>query len=211
MSSKKRIKEFANLRYKIHDLPEKASIMNEFPELRHFDEFKEDLSPLSHDKVLKYIFYCYDINSDIVADIQDLSQRKETALQLAGFTKDKKGEWPGEVKAMITFQNRKVTEIIIAFLVKILNNRLWTMIVTSEQAFDEYQKLILQPVTGKDDKDTLAAANTKSKLMEESDLLHDRIEKYYKKLFGDNTDLIETVTQKVLPVSPQTIMKHINN
>lgn len=210
MSSKalnKKAKEFVNLKYKIHDLPAGACMTNEFPELRYYPEFLEPI-PLHHDKTLKYIFYCYDLNSDLVS-IADLMQRKEVALTLAGFEKNKKGEWPDDVKKMITFQIKEINDMIFCFL-KIQNNRVWTTIVTSEQAFDEYQNLILQPVTGKDDKDTLSAANTKSKLMEESDLLIDRIDKYYKKLFGDNVDLVEVATTKVLPISPQTINKHFS-
>lgn len=88
-----------------------------WPELRKIDELRlaETGPNLPKDKVLRYIFLCYDRGSPVVIHNKDLIKRKYEAAILSGFELvDKKFE--KQVEDVIKCQDPLVNEMICAFV-----------------------------------------------------------------------------------------------
>lgn len=188
-------KEFSLLRFPIHNLPKDACLLTHFKELQSYPEFTE-YTEKDRNLLLRYIFYCYDMNSDLVKRFADLQKRKETAMDIAGWKRGEDGRFKNE-KAydILALVDLPSFNMIVCFL-KMQNHRLWMMICSTEEAFYEYQVGIMKRVFDVKDKDTLAAIISKEKLMDNCDTMNNRIEEYYKKLFGDNTDVTDQVKKK---------------
>ncbi len=73
------------------------------------------------------------------------------------------------------------------------NNRIWSMIVSNEQTFFEYQTKLLSPVEGERDKDILQALQIKSKIMDDLNTINDRLDSYYMKLYGEDQELLKVI------------------
>lgn len=102
-----------------------VSLLKEFddplvfwPELNRIEELKNaETTPygLPKEKVLRYIFLCYDKNSPVVINNKDLIKRKYEAAVLSGFQLiDKK--FAKEVEDMIKCQDEEVNKMICAFV-----------------------------------------------------------------------------------------------
>lgn len=217
-------KPFSRLKFPVHEVPQGTDLVHKFSELAGHREFS-NYPHADRNNVIRYILYCYDLNSDLIKQFTDLKKRKEAAAELAGFKRSEKdGKFDKEVYNMMEFKKKTITTtdedekeetevesnkiyaMVMCFL-KIQQSRLWSMIVSTEQAFEEYQGLIMEPVSERGDKDTLTAAKTKDALMDSCDKMNQRIEEYYNKLFGSNEDLIEV---KRKAISPETIHKTLN-
>jgi hypothetical protein len=86
------------------------------------------------------------------------------------------------------------------------NSRLWTMIVTNEQSFYEYQRRIMAEVGGDADRDALSAVTLKTKLLEAMDDIDQRLSKYYAQLTGSDSALEDSLTKR-RRLSPESIAK----
>jgi hypothetical protein len=216
--------DFSKLRFQVHGVPHGTELLLKFPELQAYPEIAT-YKHADRNYVIRYVIYMYDMHSGLIQKFPELKQRKEFALELAGFERDPNtGKFKSEIYKMINLEkiqvkvvseeedskdktvteSNRIFEMVMCYI-KLQNNRLWSMIVTTEQAFLEYQGLIMEPVSERGDKDTLAAANTKDKLMESCYNMNKRIDEYYKELFGDNEDLKNVVKKK--PVRPETMTK----
>jgi hypothetical protein len=88
-----------------------------WPELNRIDEFRnsETGQYLPKDKVIRYIFLCYDRGSPVVINNKDLIKRKYEAALLSGFELiDKK--FQRQVEDVIKCQDPLVNEMICAFV-----------------------------------------------------------------------------------------------
>ena len=162
----------------------KGSLLKKYPKLKMFQSF------LSADnKLIKYVLLMYDANSPMKEQFPDLNIRKEQAALLCGYdlVKDE-----SLLSTIFFFENDKVTKMVDEFLRK-QNNRVWSMIVSNEQTFFEYQTKLLRPVDGDKDKDILQALQIKSKIMDDLNNINERLESYYMKLYGDDQDLLKTI------------------
>lgn len=151
------------------------------------------------DKVIRYIVLMYDKNSPLPRRFSNLDLRKKEASSLAGFNPD-----DPNLKAYKEFQDQEFTDMVVEFLI-LQNNYTWTMLVSNEQTFYEFQKTLLQESSMiRNDKDKISAIASKAKLMEESDKIVERINAYYKQVFTEEK-LIESA--KRIASSPEEIAK----
>ncbi len=214
--------DFSKLRVKINKIPDNKDIIKEQPLLQQYPEFN-DYCGADRNNLVRYIILAYDPGSPFVEEFtSDLKRRKEAAADEAGFQRIKStGKWPEEVQEILNLDREDVVDMVFCYL-RIVNNQTWSLIVTNEQVFSEYTRLLLSPVAYssytkkeddgdgvgekvvKDDKKLLEAANMKSKLREECKLISADLKGFYKELFGDNEDLKEKVKAK--PIRPETIM-----
>ena len=212
--------KFLNLRFKVHQVPQGTELLIKFPELGANKEFSS-YSDGDRNFIIRYIMYAYDPKSDLIELFPDnLSQRKEAALIEAGIQRNKKDEFDQKYQDIMELKNEKATDMIFAFL-RILDNKTWMMIVSTEEMFLEYQRLIMRPISstqGKEsddsfykekEKDILSAADIKKKLREECNSMYSDLKKYYKDLFGDNKDL-EEANKKKKRLTPESV-KFINH
>jgi hypothetical protein len=160
------------------------------------------------DKQLRYVLYMYDINSPLRNHYPDLFKRKEFAADLAGYDLMK-----DDVTTVFEFKQKNeedeyipdedMIKMIIKYL-KYQNNWVWSMIVSNEQAFYEYNMRVMMPVDGTRDKDILQAINIKTQIMSSQDEIYQRLQKYYKDLSGGDIALDEAITKRKR-LSPESI------
>ncbi len=175
---------FSGLRFRAHqrtELPDKA-----FPELFRLPEFKKLKLRPDWDRVVDYICYLYDPESDLIQEFPDLQARKEAAATEAGYTRDGKG-WPKPLELIMQIRDEDVYKAIIGFL-KIFRNHEWTDIVVTEQEMWEFQELRFQAID-EEEGDIYGAAKKKDLLMKAVSDRRASLKTLYAQFYGDNVDL----------------------
>ena len=153
-------------------------------------------------KVIKYICYLYDPNSPLKEFFPICLDAKSRRLSSPVFNLDD-NRFKDMVIAMMSLKNEVVVVMIDEFL-RFVNNRVWSMIVSNEETFYEYQRKLLRNVTADRDKDLLQALQIKGKIMEDLDNINERLEKYYLKLYAGDEDLVKTITSRK-SITPENI------
>lgn len=162
----------------------KGSIKKKYPKLKMFKTFDN-----ANDSMIKYVLYMYDQNTPLKEQFPELKIRKEQAAVLSGFSLIKDNE---KLHDMFFFLSDQLVDMVDEFLRK-QNNRIWSMIVSNEQTFFEYQTKLLSPVEGDRDKDILQALQIKSKIMDDLNTINDRLDSYYMKLYGEDQELLKVI------------------
>ncbi len=160
----------------------KGSIKKKYPKLKMFKTFDS-----ANDSMIKYVLYMYDQNTPLKEQFPELKIRKEQAAVLSGFSLMKDNE---KLHDVFFFLSDQLVDMVDEFLRK-QNNRIWSMIVSNEQTFFEYQTKLLSPVEGDRDKDILQALQIKSKIMDDLNTINARLDSYYMKLNGEDKKLLK--------------------
>lgn len=152
------------------------------------------------DKQIRYVLLMYDQNSPLRNHYPDLSKRKEFAASIAGYDLMK-----DDVTMLFDFKqkndedeyvpNEELLAVIMKYL-KYQNSWVWSMIVSNEQAFYEYNMRVMMPVEGNKDKDILQAINIKTQIMTSQDEIYQRLQKYYKDLSGGDAQLEDAIVKR---------------
>lgn len=148
------------------------------------------------DRMIRYVILMYDVSSPMRQHYPELWKRKEFAASVAGYDLSKEDTsklFDFKVKVGDNYEPYDdLLDMIISYL-KYQNNWVWTMIVSNEQAFFEYNKRVMMPVDGMRDKDILQGINIKTQIMSSQDEIYHRLQKYYKELSGGDSDLEESI------------------
>ena len=183
---------YSSIRYKVHQT--KEPLDKAFPELFRHDEFKKLKKRADFEKLIRYIMFLYDKNTQLVQEFQhDLAERKDEAAKDAGFER-KDGKWGVKIQEVMDIKDEDVTAAIMRFL-KIQKSHVWTEIIICEQELFDYRVLRFNPVgKGKgegalDEKDVISSTVQKDKLKESCDIRRIALESLYEQFFGDNKDL----------------------
>lgn len=142
------------------------------------------------ESLLRYIVAMYDSASPLVKNEPDLVKRKVVAAQLSEIKDDQFSEDLFANK--IDYATRAMNEYMRLYG----QNRLWAMIVSETQRFWEYNYRLMKPVDGDRDKEILASLDVKTKLAEELDKMNDRLDSYYKRLYGEDQELMDASKAK---------------
>jgi hypothetical protein len=152
------------------------------------------------DCLVRYTMALYDKKSPLIKQLANIAQRKTEAALVAGYDVKKDVDI---LEKLFDFTDTDLQLLAIQFL-KDQNDMYWSMIVSNEQTFFEYQKaLLLEVAVYKDDKQKMDALNVKSKLMDECDKITNRVESYYAKVFGDGE--AQTKARQLKNFSPESI------
>lgn len=178
--------------FKVHGVKDIADVPN-IRSLRGFDaiikNYKDKATP-----IIKYICYMYDQSSPMKKHYPELEQRKRECSLLSGLAK-----MPPLEEAMIDMSSELFIISIDGFL-KHQNNRVWSMIVSNEEVFYEYQSKLLVKTEEERDKDLLQALQIKSKIMNDMDEINKRLEAYYDKLYqGDQELAAKVIIKNITP------------
>jgi len=192
-------KEYSTMEF---DPTVKKSLTTAYPKLK-------DIVGPSEDKMLRYVILMYDVSSPLRQHYPELGKRKEFAASIAGYDLIK-----DNVVSLFDFKiddepHETLLDIIIKYL-KYQNNWVWSMIVSNEQAFYEYNRRVMMPVEGNKDKDILQAINIKTQIMSSQDEIYQRLQKYYRDLSGGDTNLEEAITIKKR-LRPEEIAANVQN
>lgn len=165
------------------------------------------------DKLIKYIVFLYSKESPLIKNYKDVGVRMREAAKLAGYDLDSDATLLeklyrfeiGTVDPKTDEDEYSENPDDLSFVTMVIgylrhqNDLTWAMIVSNEQTFYEYQEALVQSVDQfKNDKDKLSAIQVKTKLMEDSDAIAERLEKYYKKVFSED-EIVKKVKQVYTP------------
>lgn len=156
------------------------------------------------EKILKYILFLYDPKSPLIKDSRNIKTRKQEAARLAGFDLQKDTDF---LDRLYSFKNKEAAAKTVLFLKEFIHNRTWSMIVSHEQTFYEYNERLMKPV--EDDKETkekdiMSTIVLKSKLVQDLKDIHSTLKEYYKEMFDDD-DLRDKVVNT--RISPETMAR----
>jgi hypothetical protein len=150
-------------------------------------------------RMLKYVLLMYDMNSPLREYYPELEKRKQFAASMAGYDLDK-DDVTGLFDFKVKVEDEEVAhEELLNLITKYLkyqNNYMWSMIVSNEQAFYEFNKRVMIPVDGQRDKDILQAVDIKNKLMDAQDTIVQRLQKYFRELTGEDDQLEQAITKR---------------
>ena len=160
------------------------------------------------DRIVMYVVAMYDQQSPLRESFPDLEKRKDEAIRLSGFDRANTDVINSVKTLTVTSEDGmapfdELLDAISAYLI-FQSNRLWTLIVTNEQSFYEYQRRIMAEIGGDADKDALSAVTLKTKLLEAMDDIHKRLERYYNELTGGDNNLAESISKRKR-ISPESI------
>lgn len=162
----------------------KRPLKKVFPKMKMFKSFEP-----ADDQMIAYVLYMYDQNTPLKEQFPDLKIRKEQAANLSGYSLSEDDKF---LHDLFFFVSERLVQMVDEFLRK-QNNRIWSMIVSNEQTFFEYQTKLLSPVEGDRDKDILQALQIKSKIMDDLNTINDRLDSYYMKLYGEDQELLKVI------------------
>ena len=167
-------------------------ILKSYPRLEELITNTEQFSRDDWGRLLKYIIATYDPASPLIKEYSVLPKRKQVAALLAGYDIHKEAELLEEIYACV---HKEFTYVVNQYLKEYGDSRLWAMIVSSLELFWEFNLRIVSPICEDKDKDLVAAVNMKSKMSEEIEKIHDRIERLTKQFYGD--DQLQEETKKI--------------
>lgn len=167
-----------------------------------------DVFKTNDDRIIMYVVAMYDQFSPLRESYPDLEKRKDAAIELSGFNRANSDVIKSVKTLTVTSEDGmapfdELLDAISAYLI-FQSNRLWTLIVTNEQSFYEYQRRIMAEIGGDADKDALSAVTLKTKLLEAMDDIHRRLDRYYHELTGGDAALAESIAKRKR-ISPESI------
>lgn len=179
----------------------KGKVLDKYPKLRATIGDADD-------KMVRYVILMYDINSPLKSHYPELNKRKEFAADLAGYNVS------DDLTSIFDFKledkpNEELLDITMKYL-KYQNNMVWQMIISNEQAFNEYNRRVMMPVDGNRDKDILQAVEIKTKIMESMDVIYQRIQRYTKEMFGGDESLEDVITKRKR-IRPEEVAANVQN
>jgi len=140
--------------------------------------------------LLRYVVLMYDSWSPLIKNEPDLRKRKMIAAQIAGL---EDGQFTDDLFAnKLDYAVMAINEYLRAYG----QNRLWAMIASETERFWEYNYRLMKPVDGERDREILSSLDVKTKLAEELDKMHDRLDSYYKRLYGEDDELADASRAK---------------
>lgn len=186
--------KYDRLQYAVHKLKPGESVDKAFPSLvKRIPEFEKLKKRADYNRLVMYIMFLYDKNTDLADEHKILQDRKDAAATDAGYERVKGGKWPENVQKVMDIRDKEAGEAILSFL-KTQKNHIWTEIIVTEQELDEFQRIRFNSITKKkgkvgDEKDVIDAANKKDKLKEACETRIKSLESLYNQFFQDHQDL----------------------
>jgi hypothetical protein len=151
--------------------------------------------------MLRYVMALYDKKSPLIRMFTDLGQRKNEAATVAGYSLERDQHI---LKPFFDFTDLDLQDLVVDFLID-QGDMYWSMIVSNTNIFYEYQKALGTQIIGDGgEKDKLQSLQIKSKLMDDSERIAERVEAYMRKVFGE--DQIADIA-RVKNFTPESVAK----
>lgn len=186
------------IRYKPHQTAkmivdpyhEDQNIFEAYPQLREVVEpFSESLPDVNYHQYFRYLSFCYDPNSPLAKEIQDIQKRKEAA------------------KAEVGYEGAEHHQIAVEFIKTVVRSRIWTLICNMDFVFDEYTDKLNELIKGSDPEKSLKAVELKNKMLDQQASMVDKREELYNRLFDDDKELVEVAQLTFNPESVANFSK----
>jgi hypothetical protein len=173
---------FNNLFWNIHG--KKGKVETLYPEVLYYKEFA--LYEHRHkENVLRYMNYLYSAESPLIKKYRDnVDLRRKEAAKLAELS-------PTQIERDIFELKDTAFLLMVVRFLSIQKNVLWSNIVSNEQTFAENLRIILEPLTGDDEKKRLESTKLKAHLIDVNKSIQNNLTVYYKEFFKEDELLQE--------------------
>lgn len=135
------------------------------------------------DSICRYAIMVYDPKSPLVTNERDLNYRKQIAAELAGMTD------PDLTEAVFASVHSYSPELIFRYLWRFVKSKEWAAVLALEFAYWESIKKIMEPISGKNNKEELEAVQKKAMIKDEIEKDIKRLEAMQRTFFGEDEDL----------------------
>ena len=192
--------DFVEMKFNVNDIEFNIPILKAFPVLQNYSEFKIELeADLDINKVLRWVFLCYDRKSPFLREVS-INQRKLKAAIFAGFKTNSDGRFDEDVEAMLKGRNHEVNAMVIRFA-WLFNNHLYLLLVAKTEFLYQFAIRMTTDITMKP-KDANEADEVVNTITEISDKLL---------MMDNNTNLKEDLFQYIederLELTPEAIAR----
>jgi hypothetical protein len=188
--------DFDKMEFNITKIPKGKGVLEYFKRLSQYPSFTE-YDREDSERAIRYLLLMYDKGSPFVTYYADLRQRKESVAVYVGYDPERD---EARLEELYDLDDERFVDMLLAFL-KGQNWLKWSLLVSNEQTFYEYQRSVLRRVTNyKTDKDRLTAVQVKSQIMNDCDMIVERIARYYTDIFGTR-DVVEKAQGGITPES----------
>jgi hypothetical protein len=199
--------DFSKMMFPIHKYGDHIDLLEckEFSRLKDYgDLFTNPIKNISLERVLRYIFLMYDINSPLHSiSILDQARRKVTAAKLAYFKPEKDtGHFQKELLEIMIGQNERVNRMVVRFSLMFYVPK-YTKLIAYMAAYEKQMTILLD---GDQDQHTLKIVQG----------LEDEMENIITQIFsGDNSmsnarTLYRIIDEEQLELSPELIVERIS-
>jgi len=168
----------------------KGELMNLFKELKTLIP-KTASSSIDYEVYFRYLALCFDPNSPLVAEVEELKRRRDIARKEIGFI--------GEGDLLVEWNFLKFTR-----------SRLWQLIFVNECLFDSTAEQLLQPLDGSTEEEKLKCAEKQAKLRKEMSLIYAEITSLRRQMFSGDDEL-EAVATKSMPVNAESMSNYLKS
>lgn len=143
---------FSRLKFPVHKISEAEGFDKQLPELFRLPEFKKLKLLPNWWKIVRYIVYLYDKNTDLAQEFpNDLKARKEAAALESGYTREGgSNKWPEVLEEIMGMKHKDVYTAIVAYM-RLQDSPLLSDIHATEQEFYDFQERRLRPIEDDDD------------------------------------------------------------
>lgn len=192
-------KDFSKLKYNVEEIPKGDNILDHFEDLRQLHSFsgmkKKTDKGYDRQKIFRYIVFMYDKNSPFVLRYNSFEKRFEEAISYVGFDKNE-----DLIKDVFNLHDQSIKQMVVEFCI-LMSDLKWASLMQNYHTYYEIENATLEYVSDvKDDEKRLAALERKGKLLELSDRIAERVEKYEQEIFMGNDNIIsEAKSKRVTP------------
>lgn len=138
------------------------------------------------DRQIRYCLALYDPKSPVVKDNPDITARKISAAEAAGYDTRKDKE---DLDKLYSCDDEFLIVFIIRFLRRVVRSRVWASLQADEQVFWEFIQRLFKPISEESDKTDVDAQEKKLKISKGKEEVSALIEQNWNKLLGDDEDL----------------------
>ena len=189
------LSSFDKLRWPVHTIGIGEKIA--FPEMSKYPEFKAKISGIDKSKLIRYIVYCYDINSPLFNDLDKILERKVAAARLAEFEQDDDLNFSDKVQELFANKIKEANAMIIRYA-RLQNALDFSLLVAG---LDHFYTLLYMLESHTEIKDILVDGKKKNALFKECRVQLNELKDIAKTVFGESglLDDLDTITQEADP------------
>jgi len=158
--------------------------------------YPEDLT-----RIIKYIVFVYDPDSDLIDEYpDDYRLLKDAAAKEAGFIRNHDGSWPQYIQDILEFRNSDVVTWILDYF-KVKKNQIWQEIRFIDEELDSLYRRRASK---------LSRSEVDRQEMDLIKLRLDERENLLKKFYAGHPDLKKaSVQDELFPISPENVFKEL--
>lgn len=151
-------------------------------------------------KFMKYVFFVYDPNSDLVDEFPvELRLRKEAAAMDAGWKKDANDQWAEYIEEIFALKHQLTQDLIVDFL-KVLKEPVWREMCFQQEELESISRKRLEDL----------AFSIKNDYKKESQERIDNINLLWKRFYSEHHDLKEVTQKRQFPITPENVFKELD-